>query len=78
MCSTCGWVKAKLTLDQRKFSCEACGATMDRDLNAAHNLAKLVYVARSGRETENARGADRETQLAERVAMKREAGSHLT
>jgi transposase len=50
---------------------------MDRDLNAARNLAKLVCVARSGRETQNARGADRESQHAELVAMKREAGSQL-
>jgi putative transposase len=77
MCSTCGWVKAKLTLDERIFSCEACGSALDRDLNAARNLAKLAYVAQSSWETKNARGADCETQPAEQVAMKREAGSLL-
>jgi putative transposase len=41
-CSSCGSVKAKLTLAERTFHCEACGLTLDRDLNAAHNLAKLV------------------------------------
>jgi putative transposase len=55
MCSTCGWVKAKLTLDERIFSCEACGSALDRDLNAARNLAKLAYVAQSSWETQNAR-----------------------
>jgi putative transposase len=75
-CSACGWVKAKLTLAERTFTCEACGSQLDRDMNAARNLAKLAqHVARSGRETQNARGADRKPQLAGRVAMKREAGS---
>jgi IS605 OrfB family transposase len=75
-CSACGWVKAKLTLAERTFRCEACETVMDRDLNAARNLANLVEsVARSGWETPNARGADRRTQLAGQVAMKREAGT---
>ena len=77
MCSTCGWVKAKLTLDERIFCCEACGSALDRDLNAARNLARLAYVAQSSWETQNARGADCQTQPAEQVAMKREAGSLL-
>ena len=41
ICSRCGTVKAKLTLDERVFHCEACGLIIDRDLNAATNLAKL-------------------------------------
>jgi putative transposase len=74
-CSACGWVKAKLTLAERTFACETCGLRIDRDLNAARNLAKLVqHVAQSGWETSNARGADRKTQRAGQVAMKREAG----
>jgi len=40
-CSRCGTVKAKLTLDERVFHCEACDFSTDRDLNAATNLAKL-------------------------------------
>jgi IS605 OrfB family transposase len=75
-CSGCGWVKAKLTLAQRTFTCEICGLIMDRDLNAARNLVELVQsVAQSGWETQIARGADRKTQLAGQVAMKREAGT---
>jgi putative transposase len=75
-CSACGWVKAKLTLAERTFTCEACGQVTDRDLNAARNLAKLVEsVAQSGWETQTARGADRKPQLAGQVAMKREAGT---
>jgi putative transposase len=54
-CSACGWVKAKLTLAERTFTCEACGLRIDRDLNAARNLAKLVQsVAQSGWETQTA------------------------
>jgi putative transposase len=73
-CSACGWVKAKLALAERTFACEACGLQLDRDLNAARNLATLVqHVAQSGWETQNARGADQKPQLAGRVAMRREA-----
>jgi IS605 OrfB family transposase len=75
-CSGCGWVKAKLTLAERTFCCEACDQVLDRDLNAARNLARLVQsVARSGWETPIARGADRKPQLAGQVAVKREAGT---
>jgi putative transposase len=74
-CSACGRVKAKLTLAERTFTCQPCGLRLDRDLNAARNLAQLVeHVAQSGWETQNARGADRKTQSAGQVAMKREAG----
>ncbi|MEV0703809.1 IS607 family element RNA-guided endonuclease TnpB [Saccharopolyspora sp. NPDC050389] len=41
-CSGCGVVKAKLRLSERTFHCEACGMVLDRDLNAARNLAALV------------------------------------
>jgi putative transposase len=75
-CSGCGWVKAKLTLAQRTFTCERCGLILDRDLNAARNLAKVVEsVAQSGWETRTARGADQKPQRAGQVAMKREAGT---
>jgi putative transposase len=77
-CSACGWVKAKLTLAERNFICEVCGLRLDRDLNAAHNLAKLVqHVAQGGWETQNARGADQKTQPAGQVAMKREPSSPI-
>jgi len=56
-CSGCGLVKAKLALAERTFHCEACGLVLDRDENAARNLAMLA-VAASGTETQNARGPD--------------------
>lgn len=41
-CSACGAVKAKLRLSDRVYRCQRCGCTLDRDLNAARNLAGLV------------------------------------
>lgn len=58
-CSRCGTVKESLSLSERVFRCEACGFVLDRDENAARNLAALVAaVAGSGPETLNARGRD--------------------
>jgi len=53
-CSKCGAVKAKLSLSERVFHCDACGLSMDRDLNAAVN----ILVAGSAPETLNAHGGD--------------------
>jgi putative transposase len=39
-CSQCWTVKATLSLCDRMYHCEACGLTLDRDLNAAINLAR--------------------------------------
>lgn len=41
ICSTCRSKKDSLTLSDRVFKCESCGAEIDRDLNAARNLAAL-------------------------------------
>ena len=41
-CSECGSVKPLLRLSERKFVCEKCGVVIDRDLNAAFNLANLA------------------------------------
>ncbi len=62
-CSACGNVKETLSLAERVYRCEACGAEMDRDLNAARNLASLV--AGSSPETVNAGGADVRPVLAD-------------
>jgi transposase len=37
-----GWCGAKLRLSERTYRCGQCGLVMDRDLNAARNLARLV------------------------------------
>ena len=52
MCSRCGRVKAKLSLAERVYRCDACGLSIDRDLNAAIN----IKVAGSAPETLNAHG----------------------
>jgi IS605 OrfB family transposase len=81
-CSACGAVKAKLPLRIRTFKCDACGLVLDRDLNAARNLAWLVE-RESGTGVAGdpepqgsiGRGADRKTPLAGRVASKRPPGT---
>ena len=68
-CSACGLMKAKLGLAERVFTCDgaACGLVLDRDHNAALNLAHMAqqhaqaeglqcHVAAAGAETRNARG----------------------
>ncbi len=52
-CSGCGWVDENLRLSDRTFHCQQCGLVLDRDLNAALNLAKL---AESSSDTVNACG----------------------
>ncbi|GGJ71717.1 IS607 family element RNA-guided endonuclease TnpB [Streptomyces brasiliensis] len=71
-CSGCGAVKAKLPLHVRTFACDACGLVLDRDDNAALNLAALAVAGTTGtgvagdRDTPQAvskpRGADRKTR----------------
>ena len=41
-CSQCGNIKADLKLSDRVYHCFVCGLVLDRDLNAARNLAALV------------------------------------
>jgi putative transposase len=69
-CSACSLVNAKLGLAERTFRCAGCGMVMDRDENAARSLANLV--ARTGRETPNARGSDVRPGDTGRTELKRE------
>ena len=41
-CSACGQIKDQLALSERVYECDCCGLVLDRDLNAARNLAQLV------------------------------------
>jgi len=41
-CSMCGAIKADLKLSDREYHCDNCAGVIDRDLNAALNLAALV------------------------------------
>jgi IS605 OrfB family transposase len=76
-CSGCGTVKAKLALSERTYACTACGVALDRDVNAALNLAEYgrQQIAGSGPEISNGRGADRETASGPQVAVKRQPGT---
>jgi putative transposase len=73
-CSACGAVKAKLSLAERLYLCEACGFTEDRDVNAARNLLKLAV---SGTESINACGPQVRPGLAGHSGMKQEPGTAL-
>ncbi|CAN5485154.1 hypothetical protein BH23ACT9_BH23ACT9_02780 [soil metagenome] len=54
-CSSCSSRKPTLGLNERTYTCKTCGMTVDRDLNAAINLARLASgpSTRSGREDAN-------------------------
>ena len=51
-CSACGWKNQELTLGDRRWTCTDCGATHDRDVNAAINILNTA-----GRAGIDARGA---------------------
>jgi putative transposase len=60
-CSSCKKAKATLSLSTRTYRCEHCGLVLDRDHNAARNLAaygREHLVAGSGPETQNGRRGD--------------------
>ncbi|MCW3816166.1 IS607 family element RNA-guided endonuclease TnpB [Micromonospora sp. DR5-3] len=73
-CSNCRVVKAKLPLHVRVFTCDACGLVIDRDENAARNLAALAAAVTTGTgvagdqdaQASNPRGADRKTRATTR------------
>lgn len=75
-CSGCGAVKAKLPLHVRTYECDACGLVLDRDDNAARNLAALAAACMTGtgvagdQDTtavvSKPRGADRKTRATRR------------
>lgn len=79
-CSACGWQNPRLTLADRTFHCTNCSLTIDRDLNAARNIAAHAVpnghpVAPGRGETQNARGAPvrpRSPRAERHEAMKRE------
>jgi putative transposase len=90
-CSGCRTVKAKLALSERLFTCDACALVMDRDLNASLNLAEMAqryaqaegnekcHVARTGRETLNARRGQVSPATRGRLSpLKREASSEAS
>ena len=77
-CSGCGAVKAKLALSERTYVCTACGVILDRDVNAAVNLAEYgrQVIAGSGPEMQKT-GAEpgRKSSSGWQAALKRQPGS---
>ena len=69
-CSGCGSRKPRLPLSVRTYACEHCGLVLDRDLNAAINLARLGETHPLGEQSPAGsgpvagRGATRETEPA--------------
>ena len=55
-CSECGHVRESLPLDEREFICPECGLVIDRDLNAALNLAAMAAQAVDIANRQNRRG----------------------
>jgi IS605 OrfB family transposase len=75
-CSACGAAKTKLALSERTYTCTTCGLIMDRDLNAARNLAALAAQAdTAGSGPAAGRGADRKARPGGPVAVKRQPGT---
>jgi len=55
-CSECGHVRDTLRLSEREFICPNCGVIIDRDLNAALNLAAMAAEAVDIANRQNRRG----------------------
>jgi len=82
-CSGCGAVKAKLPLHVRTYECDTCGLVIDRDDNAALNLAALAAACSTGtgvagdrdtpKRVPKPRGADQKTRVT-RTRRKASAG----
>lgn len=73
LCSGCGRRKPNLTLADQTYACNHCGLRIDRDLNAAANLARLGETSQrelagekspAGSSPVAGRGATRETEPA--------------
>jgi putative transposase len=79
-CSACARRKPSLTLAERSYACQHCGLRIDRDLNAAINLARLGETRLPGEQSPAGsgpvagRGATRETD----PAQAGDAGGHET
>jgi putative transposase len=58
-CSSCGWQAQEIALSERTFSCSQCELAVDRDTNAAANLAtwgEAEYISESEVPDPEARG----------------------
>lgn len=78
-CSGCGAVKTKLALAERTYHCTVCGLVLDRDVNAARNLAALAAAetaeTTAGSGPVAGRGASQKTRPGGQAAKKRQPGT---
>lgn len=63
LCSGCAAEKTNLLLSERIYKCKECGLEIDRDLNAAINLAHYRVDNSAGVPGRDARGANRKSEL---------------
>ncbi len=71
-CSGCGAAKAKLALSERTYVCLECGIVLNRDVNAAINLAALAAADTAQLVREQPEGTDVRRPLAGAVGLPRE------
>jgi putative transposase len=70
-CSCCGVVRAKLLRGTRVFECDTCKTSLDRDVNAARNIARegarllLERSSENQEQEQNVAGLRPETQNAD-------------
>ena len=82
-CSGCGEIKDELDLSERVYECDWCGLVIDRDLNAARNLAQLATTRLSSSKStvsstgSDACGEDVRPVPNRRTSMKQEPNSDL-
>ena len=76
-CSVCGIVKSKLDLSERTYRCDSCGARLDRDLNAARNLAQLATNSTLSFAESDACGEDVRPASCGQTSVKQEPNSSL-
>ena len=72
-CSDCGVVYADLSLGERRWTCDACGAEHDRDENAAKNLEALAAAQAVTACRHGSAGAGRKTDA--KLLLGQESGS---
>jgi putative transposase len=80
-CSECGEVKAEISLEEREYVCEECGAVIDRDENAARNLEELCTASSAGiyacGDTSDG-GTQRNQGSTSHVSLKQEANTRFS
>ena len=77
MCSGCGHKREALPLAVREWTCPACGASHDRDVNAALNLKNLAVSSTVSACGEEGAGCGRKTGV-KPASLKQEASSRLS